>query len=74
MQHASSPFDVHPTYQQIAERAYALYVGEGCPGGRSADHWRLAEDQLLSELRQPEARPASPQPARAGHRRKGSAR
>jgi hypothetical protein len=59
-----------PNVQQVQERAYAIYLTEGSPDDRADEHWRLAEEQLRAELRQAEAQPASPQPVRAGRRRK----
>ena len=70
MQHTSDQIDVHPTFQQIQDRAYAIYVAEGCPQGRCDAHWNLAEEQLRLEVRQTEARPASPQAARTSRQRK----
>lgn len=36
-------------HRDIALRAYAIYLDEGCPDGREFDHWQLAERQLLAE-------------------------
>lgn len=35
-----------PTHEQIATRAFTIYVAEGCPAGRHADHWNQAEREL----------------------------
>ncbi|PWC32530.1 DUF2934 domain-containing protein [Azospirillum sp. TSO35-2] len=35
--------------QRIRERAYAIWLEEGCPHGRDADHWRLAEQELAAD-------------------------
>lgn len=35
-----------PTYEDIARRAYEIYVSEGCPEGRAAEHWLAAEQSL----------------------------
>ncbi|MEX0777767.1 MAG: DUF2934 domain-containing protein [Phycisphaeraceae bacterium] len=59
-----------PTFKEIEERAYGMYVAEGCPASRSEAHWRLAEEQLRAELRRAETQPSGPQPARTGRRRK----
>jgi hypothetical protein len=32
--------------QQIRERAYAIWEGEGRPAGRADDHWRQAEAEI----------------------------
>jgi hypothetical protein len=41
------PLDVkHPTREEIAQRAYEIYVREGRPQGREQEHWREAEQQL----------------------------
>lgn len=34
------------TEQQIRERAYVLWEGEGRPEGRAVEHWRRAEAEL----------------------------
>lgn len=35
-----------PTWQQIAERAYQLYIFHGKPEGRDMVHWLQAEEEL----------------------------
>lgn len=30
----------------VAERAYLIYLAEGCPDGRHLDHWLRAEAEL----------------------------
>ena len=30
----------------VAERAYKIYLEEGCPDGRHLDHWLRAESEL----------------------------
>jgi hypothetical protein len=37
------------THDEIAKRAYAIWLKEGQPAGREADHWRMAEDELAHE-------------------------
>jgi hypothetical protein len=32
----------------VAERAYLIYLEEGCPDGRHLDHWLRAEAELRS--------------------------
>jgi hypothetical protein len=41
---------VQPTQEQIAERAPALWMQRGSPGGRDLEHWLEAEQQLREEL------------------------
>lgn len=36
----------------IAERAYQIWLAEGRPPGRSAEHWMLARALLLAEAEQ----------------------
>lgn len=43
-----------PTKQQIAGRAYALYVAGGFVHGKHEEHWREAERQLTEELKSPQ--------------------
>ncbi len=42
-----------PTHEQIAERAYALYVARGRTFGYDLDDWLKAEKQLSEEVRKP---------------------
>lgn len=35
-----------PTHEQIAARAFTIYLAEGCPDGRHVDHWNQAEAEL----------------------------
>ncbi|AWU93942.1 DUF2934 domain-containing protein [Azospirillum ramasamyi] len=35
--------------QRIRDRAYAIWLDEGCPEGRDADHWFKAERAILAE-------------------------
>lgn len=35
--------------QRIRDRAYAIWLEEGCPHGRDADHWVQAERAILDE-------------------------
>lgn len=35
--------------QRIRDRAYAIWLDEGCPHGRDADHWLRAERAILAE-------------------------
>lgn len=35
--------------QRIRDRAYAIWLDEGCPHGRDADHWAQAERAILAE-------------------------
>jgi Protein of unknown function (DUF2934) len=39
-----------PTYEQIAERAYHLYLARGEAHGHAIDDWLRAEAQLRAEL------------------------
>lgn len=41
--------------QRVSERAYFLWLEEGCPRGRAAEHWRLASAlQVAHEARDDE--------------------
>jgi hypothetical protein len=37
-----------PSYDDIAARAYAIWKAQGCPEGRENEHWREAEEELMS--------------------------
>jgi len=39
-----------PTWDQIARRAYEIYLDQGRPEGRSEEHWALAQSQLNNGL------------------------
>jgi hypothetical protein len=40
-----------PTHERIQERAYQIWIREGCPHGRHAEHWQQAEFEIAAELR-----------------------
>lgn len=42
-----------PTNEEIAARAYGIYVSEGRTEGRDMDHWLRAEAELIAERRKP---------------------
>ncbi|GIW77730.1 MAG: hypothetical protein KatS3mg104_2793 [Phycisphaerae bacterium] len=63
MKPSNEPMNIHPTFQQIQERAFAIYLAEDCPQGRCDVHWPMAEEQLRAELRQVESQPLLPNPA-----------
>ena len=39
--------------EEIALRAYTIYVEEGCPEGRSEEHWAQAEAELNGKSPRP---------------------
>jgi hypothetical protein len=41
---------VSPSQQQIAERAYKIWLAKGCPAGEDVVHWHEAEAQLMLGL------------------------
>lgn len=43
--------DNSPTEQQIAGRAYEIYLLEGKPDGHAMEHWLQAEAELKEQLR-----------------------
>lgn len=43
--------DTTPTEQQIAQRAYEIYLLEGQPEGQALEHWLQAETELKERLR-----------------------
>jgi hypothetical protein len=51
-----------PTHQQIAERAYQIFLERGQPQGHDQEHWLEAEKQLLTQ-QAPSQKPARPQVA-----------
>jgi Protein of unknown function (DUF2934) len=44
---------------KIRERAYHLWLEEGCPHGRQDQHWRRAQRELTDEERHPEEDPST---------------
>lgn len=60
--------------QRIRDRAYAIWVEEGCPHGRDTDHWLQAERDIAVSLTDTapaalatamDTEPAAPKPKRA---------
>ena len=43
--------------QLIRERAYHLWMADGCPEGRADFHWHVAREQVLARLRKPARNP-----------------
>jgi Protein of unknown function (DUF2934) len=41
-----------PTHEQVAERAYQIFVERGRPEGRDQEHWFEAEEQLIAATQQ----------------------
>jgi hypothetical protein len=39
-----------PSYEQIAERAKAIWRAKGCVSGQDEQNWREAESELKTEL------------------------
>lgn len=39
-----------PTYEQIAQRAEAIWLQKGCKPGQDEQNWREAEAQLRAEM------------------------
>jgi DUF2934 family protein len=50
---------------EVTRRAHALWEAEGCPEGRSEDHWRQAEAELAAVLAWADAKP-TPKPRARG--------
>ncbi len=46
---ASLPSTSTPSHQDIASRAYAIYVKNDCKEGRCDENWRQAESDLRSQ-------------------------
>jgi hypothetical protein len=38
-----------PSPDEVARRAYFTYVDQGCPQGRSVQHWLDAEAEMIKE-------------------------
>lgn len=48
-----------PSHDEIAQRAYEIFLQRGCPEGRDMDHWLEAETQLMASRQQASAPPAA---------------
>lgn len=44
----SDPLVIHaaPSQDEVARKAYEIYLREGCPQGRDVQHWLAAEIQM----------------------------
>ena len=51
-----------PTREQIAVRAYELFVNSGYQDGHSEEHWLQAERELKREYAAKEPAPRKPRP------------
>lgn len=40
--------DVRPSRDDVAKRAYYIYLKQGCPQGQDMQHWLEAEAQAVS--------------------------
>ena len=40
-----------PSRDEIARRAHALYVDQGCPQGKDVQHWLAAEAHVIKSQR-----------------------
>ena len=60
--------------QKIATLAYFIWEREGRPDGRQADHWALAEAEILSELQAEKVAPVKPAAAKTGTGKTGAAK
>jgi len=49
---SESQQQTQPAHDEIARRAYEIFLEQGCPNGHDADHWLQAEAQLSSTQRQ----------------------
>ena len=65
--------DTDPQQEKISAQAYYIWQQEGCPTGRSFEHWLLAEAQLQTQGTEadttvPFVKPANPTPRQARRR------
>ena len=45
--HSNQPgINVKPSPDEVARKAYEIYLAEGCPQGRDVQHWLAAENQM----------------------------
>lgn len=65
--------DMDPQEELFSAQAYNIWQQEGCPNGRSLEHWLLAEAQLQTQGTEadttvPFVKPANPTPRQARRR------
>ncbi len=48
---------IHPTTEEIALRAYHIYLERGGAPGNALEDWTRAERELLGEIRKPRRKP-----------------
>jgi hypothetical protein len=44
----------HPTHEQIALRAYHIYLERGAAPGKELDDWTRAEREIIEEQKKPQ--------------------
>ncbi|MFO1475173.1 MAG: DUF2934 domain-containing protein [Verrucomicrobiota bacterium] len=49
---------IRPTHDEIARRAYEIFLERGSPEGRDQEHWYAAESELSGLTAARQARPA----------------
>jgi Protein of unknown function (DUF2934) len=54
----------HPTYEQIALRAYHIYLERGATPGNELEDWTRAERELVEEHKKP-GRKTAPKPLKS---------
>ena len=42
-----SKINVQPSREEVAKRAYAMYLNQGCLQGHDLEHWLLAEAEII---------------------------
>jgi len=63
-----------PTQEEIAARAYELWVQQGCPHGRDQENWFEAERQLLAKRGASPTSLSRAKPAAVTNKRKNALR
>jgi hypothetical protein len=43
---ADRTIEIHPTHEAISQRAYEIWIANGCPEGCDQEHWMQAELEL----------------------------
>jgi Protein of unknown function (DUF2934) len=55
----------HPTHEQIALRAYHIYLERGAAPGNEFEDWTRAERELITEAAQKARRKPAPKPLKS---------
>ena len=56
---SAAPSEIHPTHEDVAALAYALWQESGCPEGTHEENWLRAEQELTANRKTSVGTPSS---------------